>query len=321
MPFEATGEDRARDEAATGAVREQLRLLGQPTLRDHLEFVQGAVQGGENMDPREICDEWRLANDHYHDLKGAEDGIADEAECLELPEAMRPLAEELSAQPMFRVTCDCLPVRFALVELDRLVVYQRHVTLPFVEALGARLDPKPGDEALFRFCQPLERSDPPIRMRRLDEDRYLFACDSTDFRFHRTVLLRPDQIRGVESFGPIGAVVGLMVGFGSNFLSVIRSDGRMLLQNGYHRAYALRAAGITHAPAVVQTVTRLDELDLVAAQKVVDEPGFYFGSRRPPLLKDFFDPKLTKILPVRRRERLVEVSFDHEEMNVPVGWT
>ena len=91
----------------------------------------------------------------------------------------------------------------------------------------------------------------------------------------------------------------------------------MLLHNGYHRAYALRAAGFTHAPAVIQTVTRRDELALVAAQKVVDEPAFYFAAKRPPLLKDFFDPRISKVLPVRRMERLIEVSFEFDEYNVP----
>jgi hypothetical protein len=320
MPFETIERDTPQAVASTaGEVREQLRLLGQPTLRDHLDFVQHSVAGGAEMDPRAVCDEWRLANDRYYDLEKREAGIADKAECLELPAAMRPLADELAALPSFRNTWDCLPVSFGMVELDRLVLYQRHVTLPFVEALAARLTPAPDAEGLFRFCQPLERSDPPISVRRLDEERYLFASESTDFRFHKAVLLRPEQIVGFESFGPIGAVVGLVVGFGSNFLSVIRSDGRMLLHNGYHRAYALRAAGFTHAPAVVQTVTRLVELALGAAHRVVDEPGFYFASKRPPLLKDFFDPRLSKVLPVRRRERLIEVSFDYDEMNVPLG--
>jgi hypothetical protein len=319
MPFET-------DEAASGApgtratdgeVSDQLRLLGQPQLTDHLDFVRNWVQGGADMDPRAVCDEWRAANDRYYDLEEREAGIADKAGCLDLPPAMRPLADELAARPSFRNTWDCLPASFAMVELDRLVVYQRHVALPFVEALQARLAPRPDPEGLFRFCQPLERRDPPIRVRRLDEERYLFASDSTDFRFHKAVLLRPEQISGLESFGPVGAVVGLVVGFGSNFLSVIRSDNRMLLHNGYHRAYALRAAGFTHAPAVVQTVTRLDELALVAAQKVVDEPAFYFAAKRPPLLKDFFDPRLSKVLPVRRSERLIEVSFEYDEHRVP----
>jgi hypothetical protein len=107
------------------------------------------------------------------------------------------------------------------------------------------------------------------------------------------------------------------VGFGSNFLSVIRSDSRLLLHNGYHRAYALRAAGFTHAPAVIQTVTRRDELALVASQTVVDEPAFYFAAKRPPMIKDFFDPRIGKVLPVRRMEKVIEVSFEYEEHDVP----
>ena len=97
-------------------------------------------EGGADMDPRALCDEWRAANDHYYELEKREAGIADKAECLELPPAMRPLADELAARPHFRNTFDCLPTSFGMVELDRLVVSQRHVTLPFVEALQARLD-------------------------------------------------------------------------------------------------------------------------------------------------------------------------------------
>jgi hypothetical protein len=147
--------------------------------------------------------------------------------------------------------------------------------------------------------------------------RYTFVSESTDFRSHEPALLRADQITGYESFGPISAVVGLVVGFGSNFLSVIRSDGRMMLHNGYHRACALRAAGVTHAPAVIQTVTRRDELALVATQAVIDEPGFYFAAKRPPLIKDFFDPRIRKVLPVRRMEKLIEVSFEVKEYDLP----
>ncbi len=118
------------------------------------------------------------------------------------------------------------------------------------------------------------------------------------------MLLRPDQIVGHKAFGPISAVVGLVVGYGSNFLTVIRSDNRMVLHNGYHRACALRAAGFTHAPCVIQTVTRRDELDIAAAQAVVDDPAFYFKAKRPPLLKDFFDPRIRTVLRARRMERI-----------------
>ena len=110
--------------------------------------------------------------------------------------------------------------------------------------------------------------------------------------------------------------LALVVGYGSNFLSVIRWEDRMVLHNGYHRAVALRAAGFTHAPCIVQDVTRRDELDLTAASTVAGDPAFYFRAPRPPLLKDFFDPRLRTVLHTRRAERFVEVSFEVKDYTV-----
>ena len=89
----------------------------------------------------------------------------------------------------------------------------------------------------------------------------------------------------------------------------------MVLHNGYHRAVAMRAAGITHAPCIVQTVTRKDELEVSAAPAVVEDPAFYFRARRPPLLKDFFDPRIVTTLSARPLQKLIEVSFEVREHN------
>lgn len=315
MPFESD-DTPARARTGQAAIEEQVWLLGQPTLEDYLDYVRRVVDGGADLDRRALVDAWRDANDHYHDLETDEAGIADSAERLSLPEAMTSLADELSRTASFQRTFDRLPTTFAMVELDKIVVSQRRVNLPFVEAQRARLDPKPGPEGLFRFCQPLERRDPPVTVRRLGGQRFTFVSDSNDLRFLDAALLRPDQIGGYDSSGPIAAVVGLVVGYGSNFLSVIRSDDRMVLHNGYHRACALRAAGFTHAPAVVQTVTRRDELAIVAADPVVEDPAFYFRAKRPPVLKDFFDPRIRTVLRAKRLEKLVEVSFEIKDHNV-----
>jgi hypothetical protein len=303
--------------SGSSGVQDELWLLGQPSLQDYLDFVRDCADGGAEMDPRMLVDEWRQANDHYGRLETAEAGAADEAEYWDLPEAMKPLAACLMEQPYFQQSFDRLPVTFAMVEIDSLIVYQTHVTLPFVEQLKTKLEPLPDPVSLFQFCQPVERRDPPVNVRRINGNRYIFTSDSTDFRSQGSLLLRPNQIVGHSSFGPLEAVLGVAVGFGSNFLSVVRSDRRMVLHNGYHRACALRAAGVTHAPAVVQTVTRKDELELVASQKVVDEPAFYFRAARPPLIKDFFDPLICKILPVRRMEKMIEVTLEVKEHDLP----
>ena len=118
----------------------------------------------------------------------------------------------------------------------------------------------------------------------------------------------------IHSYGPVAAAIGLVVGFSANFLSGIRSDNRILLQNGYHRAYALRALGITHAPCVIQTVTRKDELALLADTRVTSDPGFYFKAARPPMLRDFFNPSLRKHLNVRPIDTVVEVQFSMKNL-------
>jgi hypothetical protein len=109
----------------------------------------------------------------------------------------------------------------------------------------------------------------------------------------------------------------LTIGFGSNYLNALEVEGRLVLNNGSHRAYALRDLGLTHAPCIVQQVTRRDELDLVASGDVQVNPDRYLKVPRPPLLKDYFDPQLRKVVPVPRKNRLVRVQYGFEQSDVP----
>ena len=310
----STGINKAEKESTS---YEEVWLLGQPPLHTYLDFVKDMVIGGETLDPKALTDEWRVANDYYHELEEREAGIADEAECLDLDPDLEPLAAEITASPYYRHTFDTLPTSFAMVELDRLIVYQTSVTRNFVEALKSKIGPAPDPTTLFHVCLPLEHPSAPVQSQKVGSRRYVFRSDSADFRFHRAALLKPDQVHNYPSFGPIAGVVGLIVGFGSNFLNVIRADNRLLLHNGYHRACALRALGVTHVPCIIQTVTRLDELELTAKAVVVEHPDFYLKTARPPLLKDFFDPKIRKILPTRKLVRMIEVNFEVKDYLLP----
>jgi len=284
-------------------------LLGQPHLGDYLEFVATKVVGGRDIDPRRLADEWRSANDLYYELEQSEAGLADTAICLPLDAALEPLAEAVRANPWFRDSFDNLPVSFARVALDTLVISQNHVERGFTDAIGAALGEAPSDQDLFRFCLPLDRPMPPVRIQRLTGDRFLFSCASTDFRAHKPRLLRCDELNGLDSIGPVAAMVGIMIGFGSNFMSAIRSGSRLLLQNGYHRAFALRSLGYTHAFCIVEDVSRKDELKLTADADVAADPEFYFASKRPPLLRDFFDPRLARTLLLLPMESHIEVEL------------
>jgi hypothetical protein len=311
----AWGRDCSQNPQAAkgGVVEDEVWLLGQPPLSKFVEYIEDTAKTGRQQSRSEIVDAWRTANDYYAELERTEAGIADACEICDLDASLQPLADDVMADPRWARGFDLLPTRIAFVELDRLVVSQPHVNLRHAEGLKQALGRAPAPEAVFRFCLPLDRDEASVQVRRAGANRFLFWSRSSDFRFHESVLLDPAQIQDHHAFGPVARVLGLLVGYGSNFLNVIQADGRLLLHNGYHRAYALRDAGLTHAPCIVQTVTRRDELNLVASRTVLDDPGFYLKAARPPLLKDFFDPRIRTVLQVPQLARVIELSFQVKE--------
>ena len=290
--------------------REELWLLGQPTLSRLLEFVTDEVIDGERADRATLTAEWRAANEYYQELEEREAGIANTGDHRELDPCLEPLAEAVRASPQYRESFGTLPTQLAMVELDRLIVGQNHVTRTFVDQLMARIGPAPDPEALFRACLPLSAAKTPVQICRMSSQRYVFRCTSGDLRYHQTTVLHPEQVPHYHSFGAIAGIIGVVVGFGYDFMGAVRVGKRVLLTNGYHRACALRALGLTHAPCVVQTATGGDELRTAVRPRVAEQAEFYFESARPPLLKDYFDPHIRRLLPIRNQVHLVEVTVD-----------
>ena len=286
-----------------------VKLIGLPGLSDYLHFVKTRVVNGAALETGALVDEWRRANDHLHALEQAETGLADTITAHALPASLRKKRRTLRANPYFRESFDDLPTTIEMVELRHLVVSQESVGTEFSESIAKRLGKAPTPEALFDFCLPLDRPLPPMKVQRLGDERYLFVSNSTDFRAHNLTLVTGAAVPKLKTFGPAGAALILPIGFGSNFLSAVKSEKRIVLQNGYHRAFALMSLGITHAPMVIQHVTRTDELRLAASSDVYDNPAFYFRSARPPMLKDFLDPALAKPFRIWPLETRVEVEI------------
>jgi hypothetical protein len=307
--------DRTADQNVS-PISETVWMLGQPGLDDYLSFVRNQPIGGRQLDRRYLVDEWRVANDHFYDLEVNEAGIADQIETSDLDASLAPLVAEITADPRFQHSFDILPTRIEMVELDRLIVSQLHIDISHTGRIGARIGTGADAGTLLRFCQPLDRAEAPFTVRRTGKNRYTFWSPSSDFRFHEATLMAAGQLPHDGAIRPNSGILGLMVGYSSNFLSAIRSDNRLLIHNGHHRAYALRELGYTHAPCIVQTVTRLDELGLVASRSVVDSPALYFKAARPPLLKDFFNPKFRKVFRLPLIRRMVELSFEVREYEV-----
>ena len=60
---------------------------------------------------------------------------------------------------------------------------------------------------------------------------------------------------------------------------------------------------------MIETVTRKDELRLTATEGVLSDPEFYFAAKRPPILRDYFNPQIVKQLRAKRMECQVELEI------------
>jgi hypothetical protein len=289
-------------------------LYGHISFKDYIDFMSTQKSNGTTAD---YAADWRKSNDLMIALQESEAGWADRPAIEPLPETMQPFLNDVLCDPVFRRSFGVVPVDIGMVELDRLVVWQTLVNLPHVERLMERLGPQPGAAELFRFCLPYTHESIPPRMSQISDHSFAFVSESTDLRFLEAVLLEPHELGTYQPLGPLAGVVAIMVGYGSNYLNVLSIEDRLILNNGNHRAYALRAAGITRAPCVIQKLSRRDELNVLAAQAVRKRPDNYLKPRRPPTLKDFFDPTLCRRVAVTTNQRQVRVAYNVEEMNIP----
>jgi hypothetical protein len=306
---------RAPVETNGEAADQNLYLIGRPKLKQFLRFMRS--NAAVATDEGALTEEWNAAHRQVGALEKSEAGFADRPVITPLGKHYEPLLVEFLQDPLVRGNFNTVPTEVALVELDRLVVYQKHIDLGFVASLKDKLQPAMDEADVFRACLPAHHPHPPVKWARAHHDTFVFVSPSNDLRLLDTLSLAPAQLAAHLSTGSVVGAVGVAIGFSVNFLMAICAEGRIILTNGSHRAYALRDLGVTHVPCVIQHVASREELNVVASEEVREEPDLYLKHPRPSMLKDYFDPRLRKIMPVHRRNRQITVKFAVDETFVP----
>jgi hypothetical protein len=293
-------------------------LSGRPPMGEFIQFLQTQTLEGAAADAGRLADQWRVARDRIDELTASEAGIADTAVARELPEPLGELASALLNDPLTRQTFGVTPTSVEMVELDKLVVYQKMINLTYARQLQSMLGEVRTDEALFHFALPTDgRYDPvpnaaPMSFGPHGALLWGAVSPSNDFRVLNTMLVDPMQISGLSVNGRPTHVFAVAVGYGSNLLSAIRIGRRLVLRNGSHRAYALRAAGVSHAPILVQDIPANEESELLPPE-VQQHRDLYLAHSRPPLLRDYFDAELHIVVSVPRKAKQVRVQVAYEE--------
>jgi hypothetical protein len=309
--------DRITGDEASRVVHECVYLIGRPPLSDFRHFMTVVAENGHRADERPLIEEWRGAAAHIAGLRRQEAGIADNPSIEPVPRRLEALRDRVLEDPIFRHAFQVVPADIGLVELDRLVVWQKWVNRGHLNLLKQRLGPSPTDEEIFETCLPFDHPKPPMKWTQTHKDTFVLVSPSNDLRFLDSVLLDPSQVVGRSPTGAEAAIIGLVVGFGSNFLNAVHAENRLVLTNGTHRAYSLRSMGVTHAPCIIQHVSTRDELQAAATSDLRANPDTYLRHPRPSMFRDYFDPKLSKVVPVPRRLRQVTVKFTVDASDVP----
>ena len=289
---------------------EALCLLGVTRLADFITFVRERTVGGRERDKGELADMWRQAAKAFEILQTTEAGIADAPLVKPLSGALQSHVKKLAKLAHFQRTFSAVPVAFGMVELDKLVVYQQHISSSTVSKMTDTLIAPLPDTALADLCLPLTPSDAGFRVALEEDGRFIFISDSHDARFQGAQLVKPSDVKGLKVNGHSQAVVALSVGFTTNVLNVVRYGSRMVLNNGYHRAFALRQMGVTHAPCLIQVCAHWEDVGLVGSSELMDNGPVYFSATRPPLLKDYANPELMKIFPAKRLKKEIRLTYE-----------
>jgi hypothetical protein len=297
---------------------EELCLMGPRHLRTHLQFIEESIVAGVLPTLAELADFWRTATAVYRELEVSEPGAADDPGIGPLPRSIEAHVAKLLQQPVFRQTFDTVPVAFGMVELDKMIVSQYSLTRSVLERLRARHASRPTPKQLAEICLPLAPRDDECRLASRDDGEFVFVSGAHDMRFLGATLIDPAGIEGLTVQGHARAVVALSVGFSTNVLNVIRLGNRVVLNNGHHRAYALRAMGLTHVPCVIQVCASHEELREAASREICDNSDLYYESPRPPLLRDFDRPDLACALKSARLQRQVRVRFKFESRQLAI---
>ena len=302
--------------ALEGPYDDVLYLLGRPALGDDIGFLSTQVVDPPEME--ELTAAWRESNDVVQRLQSEEAGLADSPVFGDLHPDMLPARDRLLRSEKFRRALAVVPHDVKMVDLAKLVVPQKQVTLPNVRRIQSGIGPSPEPRALFDLCQPLDQPRDPVRCLQSGADSYVFVSPSHDLRFIEPVLLDAESVQAQAPRGVAAAAIGLIIGYSVNCLMATHVGNRLVLINGTHRAYALLEMGITHAPAVIHTVTRPEELAVVAPREVLACAEQFLNIPRPIVLKDYLDPRLHRRVQVVRRVRQVKVRFAVETFDTPI---
>ena len=309
----------AREDGQSPHYVAELYLYAFATQAEVLHHLRTRTSAVDRERLPAILETWHRLRPRVAAMEAREAGIAETIRCAPIPPEFHAQVQRVTDHPLFQKTFQDYPGTFEVLEIDKLVAPQRSVNLSYVEELTASFAGVPTFQSLVDICLSPVRPGAPIQHLQAGSNTHVFSSPSADFRALGSgakETLTEEDLQLAEAGGVPSASVLAFVGYGCSTVNVFRVGKRAILNNGFHRVYALRSLGVTDIPVLVQHV---HNVALEFPSEVNGFPsGYLLGSPRPVLCKDFLEPGFTIGVSVRERVRVVKVTMSASRYDVPV---
>jgi hypothetical protein len=295
----------------------QLYLYAFATKAEVTQYLRTQALGVEDAEQTRILQSWEALQPRVQTLLSSEAGLAESIGISEIPAEHQKGLEQFANDQLFQKAFSVYQTGFAMVEIDKLVAAQRTVNKDYVQKLSESFPKNPQLGDLLDICISPKRKMSPVQHLEIGQGVHVFSSPNSDFRFlgsFKKELTADDLEYAIGGGIPAAAIISF-VGYGSAPINVLYANSRIILNNGFHRVFALRSMGVRHIPVVVQSV-RNPALEF--PPQVAGLPKDYLlGMPRPMLMKDFFEPDFTISIRVTERLKVVTIAAQVGQTEVP----
>lgn len=218
------------------------------------------------------------------------------------PEATSYLENYLNSPAAAALTANHGQVTFAYVPVRALVTPLVFIDGEYLEGLKPELQ-STGVADVVKFCLP---SVGAVQVRTVTDMTMRSVMFLSSLK---TLSVSPISVRQV----PQGTEVRFVIGANISMVLVSMVGDRLIIRNGIHRAYLLATLGLQEIPCI------LVKEDVIPSLLTAAYPSFVpqvLMLRRPPLITDYADPRLTLTAPLQRTNKMIRISA--EESILPV---
>jgi len=289
-----------------------ISLFSSFSKRRLISFIKNSCTEQEIDKLGTTYEEWERASEIFHEIEEEEKGIADNCQVTEIKSH---LIEAIKNNPMIRLTFSNEEVEFKMVDIQNVITTQTEIVLDYIDELQSDLPKLSDDEKLLKFCLIPEKKVPRPKITRKDSKTCYFSSPSRDFRFLggflRTNISRQELVDTKIGGFPTNAIT-LFVGYGSFCMTASQVNGRIILQNGFHRAYALQKNGFKKIPMLIMKRTESEFPDKLREFK----KDYLLHHPRPILMKDFLNDDLIREFKQKETRTILKLSWESDKVNM-----